>query len=668
MKRIILCFVVCFTTNVFSQNYKFGKVSKEELEEKFYPLDSTAEAAYLYKMKDVSYKYSGEEGWSLVTKVHERIKIYNKEGFDYANRTIRLYNSSGTKEKVVKLKAYTYFVNPKGKIEKIKLSKEGIFKDVKTKNWTYQKITMPNVKESVVVELTYQINSPFYTSIDKIQIQEAIPVKKVDISVKMPEYFVFKNHQKGFHPIKVNRTSKNRRINYSYRQRDSRRSVKTTRYTESVDLAENVISINEKNIPALKEQPYVSNIDNYRSSLLFELSFTKFPNSQVEYYSTSWEDVSKKIYLSPNFGGQLEKESYFKNDLAPVLANAKSNAEKVGLIYQFVKSKVKWNGNYGKYADNGVRKAYKEGSGNVADINLMLTAMLRFGGLNANPVLVSSKNNGIPLFPTREGYNYVVSSVTFPDNSYVLLDASELYSVPNILPARALNWYGRMIHKDGKSEQLKLIPQKHAAENNFLNVKISDDLLVEGMLRVTLTNHLAMAFRKKNNVLKDEDVRTKIEEKYNIEIDNFRVSNKLKIGKPIGQLVKFSSEDLIEEINGKLYITPLFFLAKNENPFKLEKRLFPVDFGLPWKEKDNVNIQIPEGYKVESLPESIAIGLPENKGVFKYQLTNVGNKIKVVSIFQINSSAISPTYYLALKEFYKKVVEKQTEKIVLVKG
>ena len=117
-----------------------------------------------------------------------------------------------------------------------------------------------------------------------------------------------------------------------------------------------------------------------------------------------------------------------------------------------------------------------------------------------------------------------------------------------------------------------------------------------------------------------------------------------------------------------MYITPLFFLAKKENPFKLEKRLFPVDFGLPWKEKDNVNIQIPEGYKVESLPEPLAIGLPENKGVFKYQLTNVGNKIKVVSIFQINSSAISPTYYLALKEFYKKVVEKQTEKIVLVKG
>ena len=74
--------------------------------------------------------------------------------------------------------------------------------------------------------------------------------------------------------------------------------------------------------------------------------------------------------------------------------------------FNFLKSKVKWNGFYGKYTDKGVRKAYKDRVGNVAEINLILTSMLRFAGLNANPVLVSSRGNGIPIFPTTNGFDY----------------------------------------------------------------------------------------------------------------------------------------------------------------------------------------------------------------------------------------------------------------------
>ena len=45
---IILILLFLPINAAFSQNVKFGKVSKQELEEKFYPLDSTASAAILY--------------------------------------------------------------------------------------------------------------------------------------------------------------------------------------------------------------------------------------------------------------------------------------------------------------------------------------------------------------------------------------------------------------------------------------------------------------------------------------------------------------------------------------------------------------------------------------------------------------------------------------------
>lgn len=124
---------------------------------------------------------------------------------------------------------------------------------------------------------------------------------------------------------------------------------------------------------------------------------------------------------------------------------------------------------------------------------------------------------------------------------------------------------------------------------------------------------------------------------------------------------------MVEEISGKLYIEPLIFLTQHQNPFKLEERKYPVDFDSPWKNTNRVSFEIPKGYKVESLPETLAIGLPNNIGVFKYQVRQVGNQIKTVSILQFNSSVISALDYPYLKDFYGKLVEKQSEKIVFVK-
>ncbi|MFT5214126.1 MAG: hypothetical protein ACI9WV_001855, partial [Patiriisocius sp.] len=131
--------------------------------------------------------------------------------------------------------------------------------------------------------------------------------------------------------------------------------------------------------------------------------------------------------------------------------------------------------------------------------------------------------------------------------------------------------------------------------------------------------------------------------------------------------VKFLSEDLVEEINNKIYIEPLLFLSRKSNLFKLSERKFPVDYTSKWQEKNTVTIQIPEGYKVETLPATIAIGLPENLGVFKYQVTQNSSKIQAFSILQFNSAIIAPQYYAGLKDFYGQMVKKQSEKIVLVK-
>lgn len=224
-----------------------------------------------------------------------------------------------------------------------------------------------------------------------------------------------------------------------------------------------------------------------------------------------------------------------------------------------------------------------------------------------------------------------------------------------------------MIFKNGESRWINLSSGTHSVEDNFLSVKILDDASVEGMMRTKFENLGALGFRNSYNGVKEEQLITNLEDDYSIEIENFKIANKFKIGKPVVRTVKFSSEDLIEEISGKLYIQPLLFKAYSSNPFKQKERKFPVEFSSPWKEKSTISIQIPDGYKIESAPQTKALGLPDNMGLFKYQVIAQGNKIKVVSLLQFNRTKIPANYYEILKGFFGEFVSKQTEKIVLVK-
>ncbi|MEP5339222.1 MAG: transglutaminase domain-containing protein [Algibacter sp.] len=669
MRILVILITLCFSTTTFSQGYKFGKVSKEELQETSYPTDSSANAAYLYKSRRTFFDYEQTEGFQLITEIHERIKIYNQEGFGYASKSVHLYKSGNQDKELYGLKGYTYNLVD-GEVEEVKLKKEGVFKTELSKYYNESKFTMPNIKEGSVIEYKYQIKSPFYWRIDEFEFQHAIPIKKVEATFEAPEYFSFKLNTKGFLSIMPEKETKRDKLSYKSEipVNENRNNDPVVRYrTGEVDFFKNVTSFNLTDIPALKEEAFVNNINNYRSAIKYELSYTKFPSALIKYYSTTWEDVVKKIYESPNFGTELKKTGYFEKDIDDLITGVSDPVKKAALIFNFVKSNVKWNNYYSAYTSGGVRKAYKEHTGNVAEINLMLTAMLRYAGLDANPILVSTRSNGIPLFPTLEGYNYVISGIEVP-NDVILLDATVKNSMPNILPFRALNWKGRIVRKSGSSATVDLYPKERAKTTISFMANLSEDGGVEGSMRTTKTGHKAMNFRSDFNDKDEEQFIEDLENKYGgIEIETFNVKNNKDFSKPVFQTIKFSMEDQADIINDKIYFSPFFFLSSKENPFKVETREFPVDFGYPTSSSYRFIINIPEDYKVESIPESAALKLPEDLGAFVYKIVLKGNQIHVNVNYNINSPIISSLYYEALKAYFKVLIEKENEQIVLIK-
>lgn len=641
MKNFLLILLVTISISLSAQKHELGKVTIDELKEKSHPKDTSAVAAVLFKKGKTNFILDPDGRWYIYTEIDYKIKIYKKEGLKYADQKGKYYIGGITDEVVSYSNAATYNLVD-GKVVKTKLKSDSEFKEVINEDWKEKKISLPAVKEGSIIEFTYSLRSPYITNLKDWYFQREIPINYVEYNVTIPKYFEYRTVITGYEEIEL----KNTPIPIS------RHGEMEHTYTKS-------------NVPALIEEDYVNNIENYTSILKFELISVDY--GIKENIALDWDGATKKIYEDEDFGPQLNKTNYYEEDLKPLLQGISDRDEKINIIFNYVKSRMTWNGHLGYYCKDGVKNAYNTKVGNAAEINLMLTSMLRHAYINANPVLVSTRDNGISIFPSRTSFDYVIAAVEIEDD-LILLDATYKNCTPNILPKKALNWYGRIIRKEGSSNQVDLFPK--IISKNYINgmVSISKEGKIEGKLRQQYTDYLAFSFREKNAKMEQTSYLEKLEKKYNnIEISDYAITNVDSLKNPIIETFSFKSNNSIEIIGKKMYFSPLFFFAENDNPFKKDKREYPIDFVYPTEEKYIFSITIPEDYTIESLPKSGALSMSNNIGGLKY-IINVNDKqIQISVTTNINYSMVPAEYYEELKTFFSQLIIKENEKIILTK-
>jgi hypothetical protein len=652
-----------------AQNYKFGKVSKEEVLEKVHPKYKEANAAILFREHRVYYDLNQNTGLSLVTEVHERIKIYNKEGLKWANKTISGYQNGTERDDIGNIKGYTYNIED-GKLVDEKLRNNGIFNEETNKYILKTKFTMPAVTEGSVIEYKYTITSPFTTSIDDVPLQFEIPVKRLEAEIKIPEFFGFRMHYNPKSPIifPINKSTETFTYRYTQKSRTGQRVVSTDYDQRSIDYLLNNYDFKRNDIPPLKKEMYVDYLQNYAAYLRWELKYTQFPDSPVENYSRTWEGVAKSIYNDSGLKQEVNRTNFIDKDIDKLLSDTKDRTGKLAKIFNYVKNKITWNDFIGFRAESGIKSAYIKGTGNTGDINLMLVSMLRYAGFEANPVLVSTKSHGIPIYPTRNGFNYVIAAVETQDD-FVLMDATDKNVAIGELPNRAMNWRGRIIREDGTSDWVNLMPTVKSENITMLNMQFDDDMVLQGKLVRKLNGLHAKKFRDDYAGLAKKDYIPVLEKnKGNIEISDVTISNEKAIGKIIKQSYNFELKNAMEIINEKIYFKPMVFAGLTENPFKGKERNYPIFFDFPSSDSNTINFLIPEGYEVESLPESAIVDLKNGAGVFKFVVALNGKFLRIESSLDLNNIVYSSLDYEGLKNFYSEMVNKHSEAIVLTKS
>ncbi len=660
MKRLRKTFLIAaalFSFSAQSQKSEPGKVSVKELEEKAYPGDTSAVAAITYKKGKSIFKYRNKTGFSLEHEYEFRIKIYKKEGLSWANFSVPYYTGYQhlNNDWVQFSDAVTYNLE-NGAVTKTKLGSEGRFKKDINELWGEASITMPNVKVGSVIEFKYTLKTEDISEFPVFYFQYGIPVKHCEYYTEIPQYFVYNPVRTGFADIKADAKIADGAQNF----------LDEYNHTATFSYKEIRSNYTADDIPALKDEAYVDNIQNYRASVRHELQKTRFPNVDEKNYATTWENVAQSIYKEESFGGELRQRQYFEPFIG-AYAKGENLAEITNNIFDYVKRTMTWDNKYGYLTRKGVKQAFADKTGNAAEINLMLIAMLNYAGVTANPVLVSTVDNGVAVFPTRTTFNHVIAAAEI-DGKPVLLDATSKNAAPGILPLEDLNWYGWLIRTNGTAEKIDLVPTTNSLKTVNMMAKISSEGVVSGKLKCAWNDYFGLNYREKYKGINTGNYLEKLESRLGgINISGYGVDCPDSNAKPVIETFDFSSANTAEVIGDKIYINPLLFFTDSRNPFLAQNRNLPVYYSFPKIYKYNISIEIPEGYAVESVPASLSLTTGQNVCFFTLNVLNQQNRIQITATEENRQAIVEPSFYDYLKEYYEKMIKLLNEKIVLKK-
>jgi hypothetical protein len=645
---------------------KFGKVTEEELKMKSYPKDTSAAAVILVDYGRSYFSYA--DGFKVNFERVMRIKILKKTGYDWANMVVPYYQKSGTgKEQVSNIKGVTYNLEG-GKMVKVKMEDKAIFDEKESANWSNKKFTLPAVKEGSVLEISYAITSDFLFNLRDWTFQRSIPVVHSEYRAAIPEYFQYKQMPQGYEPFAVNEalpSTMSFTVTWGSSMEVGVGGGRTAAGSESV----NASSVNHrwvmKDVPAITSEAYITTLNDYVSKVEFELEWVRYPNQIAKRIAGNWSSLTEDLMKEESFGLQLNRTGFFKNEVASMQA-IKDSVDRLNAVYEFVKKSVKWNGQAGKYVTNSLRKAFDTKTGNVADINLMLVAMLRDAGFEAHPVILSTRDNGrAPHTPVLSRFNYVIAYAKIGDKS-ILMDATDPLMPLGYLPKHCLNGQGWLVAKNA-GDWVPLKSGERTSELMSAELQILPTGVLTGKVSQSTSGLWAVSQRRKVQEAGEETFLKSFTSSQNqLERKKPVLQNLKEYQKPFGLQYEVSSP---EETQHKdiIYLNPMLLKEQPENPFKLATRKYPVDFAQPTEEVYVCSFTIPDGYAVEEMPKSISLVLPENGGKFTYVLQSQGNKIQVMSKMSINKPVFYAEEYEFLKEFYTQMVAKHAEQIVLKK-
>src|ERR1035437_7083007 len=296
-KYLFVLIASCLFRSTFAQHFshEFGKISAEELQLKRYEKDSTAEAVILYDIGK-SYFTETSKGFDMIFEKKTRIKILTKAGLAKAEFLISYYKEKENEEKVLEIKGNTYNLE-NGEIKISALNPSNTFNEKYNEHWYNRKIAMPDVRIGSVIEFSYKILSPYIFNLRNWEFQRKIPVIYSEYTTSMVPFYDYVCKLQGA-------TKCDEYINYTDKG--------LSHVNFGLEYHENVFTYIMKNLPAFKDEAFITSAEDNIIKLDFQLATVRQSDGTTRDIISTWPKLAEGLLGEAKFGDYL-KESKNKS-------------------------------------------------------------------------------------------------------------------------------------------------------------------------------------------------------------------------------------------------------------------------------------------------------------------------------------------------------------------
>ncbi len=654
----------CLT--VVAQQMKFGKPTDEELKMTVYEPDSSAEAVVLCKLTDVGYTIQ-QSSFLVDYKEKFRIKVLKPEGARFAKvvipyqQYVSINNIGGTKltgmalpkpggssdsyfegegvsmmegvfgtdadDIVEDIKAIAF--NLEGsKVVKTSLKKSDIVR-TKIDDQNYQlEFTVPNVKEGTVIDVEYNIHSQLFWQLRDWYAQCEIPVVYAKLDMNIPTYLIFNIEDYGIQRLTYTCTAGSMKFKLVNDPLSNPMTISTNHY----------VYIGRDLKAMRKDDNYVWNVKDYCAGITAELKSYRLPGMSEMEFASTWQQVDELILSSDPFNLQLNAHSPLHQQLQDAhIQDIANQQERAAAVYQLVMKHVTWNGKYDLWP-KPTKEMLQQGTGSNADINMLLIQSLKDVGLEAAPVLLRSRNQGmLPYnFPSFRKLTTFVVGIKQSAQQYAYIDASSTGGWFNALPASLLVERARLLQK-GKSQWVNLSKLSGSQTKTVINATLSADGRLSGTQTTTYTGNAAMAYCQAKH------------------LTGFSPS--------VTDSVEFTRQGIVE--GGRISISPFNTPPMPENPFTEEQRLMPIEFPCLQSEQIVVNITLPDGYVVEQKPQAQVLTNTDKSITGRLFSSFEGNRVQVRYQLNVTKLTQPQANYSSIRELYELLAERTKDMLVI---
>jgi len=652
MKNLILtgllfAFVQIMTNAQENYSFQYGKITNYEAKMKVYPLDTIAEAVVIYEYGNTFFRPNDATGnFDLYMEKSIKVKILKQSGIKYGEFEIPYYYSGNTIEEIRDLEGTTYNYD-NNNFTKSALNEKNVYDEKVSNNWRRKKFAMPDVHEGSIIELKYVIITPYLFNMREWEFQKRIPVIDSRFILQVIPYYEY--------TYIVKRISKF--DEYSTKVLSSEHTFRNLNYQEMEYL------FGMKNLPAFRDEDFITSEKDYMIGMNLQLCKIHLPRGGTKTIMSTWPEISTGLLQDDNFGKYIKNTEKEAKQILPNLnLSGKTQEEQLKTIANYVKKNYNWNGNEREFATVKVSDFMTQKTGNSAEINLFLIGLLKTAGIDAYPLLLSTRRNGAisPDYPFASFFNYVIAGADI-NGQTVLVDGTEPMLPYNELPERCIN-VNALVAKPKSDKWIGITQPEVALTENTLDIRINEtkDSLNVNVIKSAFAsdgyNLRRIYYGKTENLVK-------YLESKKIEPQHLEISNYGEVEKPF--TFSYTTNKEVEKSSNKLFIAPFQGLSPSENIFKQTSRTLPVDLIYQHSGSFKSVIHIPDGYKVSHLPENY-----ENDGPYikiNYHTTVSEDKIEISGNYLFGKNIYEARYYMALKVTFDKIVSLFNEMVVLEK-